>query len=269
MAYKRALVSATLTATAAGDIFTQDLEDMEPQTRDSILDAELIPSIQKPKPTSNASLQEIRDSVSLLGNKTFTKEEDGKTLLFVAGNAFLIKEVLGQMGFLYRKPQGAQYGETYMDITHLVEKSNPLGKAKVSKPKTYAELDQSVTKLGLALDDVTINGKAFAEVIGREIFENKANLKALGFKWSNDDSKSWRFDLSVFETKNQTKANLNEMRAKAEMFGFRLSDPVKNRKEESWIQAIPLDDNGDTASLMNNLGFSYFVGKEIYALKIC
>lgn len=202
MAKKRALIDATLTATAAGDIFTQDLEDMEPQTRDSIVNAEYTNSSNTSSAKTvgkNASLQDVRDSVQLLGNKTFTKEEDGKTLLFVAGNCFLVKDTLKEMGFKYRKPQGAQYGETYMDVTDLDSKA-PQQEAKAPK--------QPKSKLTMA-----------------------------------------------------------QLKVKAEMFGFEISDSKVTENGE-WVQAIPADDHSDYASLTRELGFMHLQKKHIYVLNI-
>ncbi len=274
MATKRALVSATLTATAAGDIFTQDLEDMEPQTRDSMLSAEenlntqaIDVNVQESE--SPATLKEIMDSVKLLGNKSFTKEEDGKTLLFVAGNCFLIKDTLKKMGFLYRKPQGAQYGETYMDVTHLDgNKSNPLGKPTSVSVKTIEDLEGRIEKLGLAIDIVTIEGVEYAEVIGSKIFENKEEIKALGFKWSSDDSKSWRFNMTQLDKTNTNKVDeISRIRVKAEIFGFEVSEPVIN-STGTYVQATPVDGHGDAASLRSELGFQYMSKKDIYVLKL-
>jgi len=270
MATKRALVSATLTATAAGDIFTQDLEDMEPQTRDSVLSAEnnhQIIDVDVQESKSNVTLKELRDSVKLLGNKSFTKEEDGKTLLFVAGNCFLIKDTLAKMGFLYRKPQGAQYGETYMDVTHLVENSNPLGKPSAISVDSFKDLEDRINTLGLSLDIVTIDGIEYAEVIGSKIFENKDSIKSLGFKWSNDDSKSWRFDMSKFDTKSSNSLGLAQLKVKAEIYGYEISEPVTNNTG-TYVQAKPVDEHGDSASLRSELGFQYVSKKDIYVLKL-
>jgi hypothetical protein len=281
MAKKRALVDATLTATAAGDVFTQDLEDMEPSTRESILDAEVITApIHKQNQKSNVSLQEIRDGVGVLSYKTkegeskklgtIIKEADGKSLLVVTGNPFTNKTMLEKMGFKNHKPQGTQYWETYMDVTHLVEKSNPLGKPTSSKPTTYEALEDMISKLGLSLDIVTINGNKFAEVVGIDIYEKKDAIRALGFQWSNDDSKSWRFDLGVFE-QNQKPANnlsMNVISARAEVFGYKLSPPAVNKRGEQWIQALPMDEHGDSISLIKELGFKFFINKNVYALKV-
>jgi hypothetical protein len=280
MAKKRALVDATLTATAAGDVFTQDLEDMEPSTRDSILDAEVLPQNSIPNPkTQNTSLQDIKNAVGLLsyvtkggeskGLGTTIKEVNGKTHLIVTGNAFTNKAILEKMGFKNHKPQGSQYWETYMDVTHLVEASNPLGKPTVSKPTTLAELDEKVAKLGLALENVTSDSKSFVEVVGQDIFNHKDTLRSLGFFWVSD-SKTWRFDLAVFE-QNQKPANnlsMNVISARAEVFGYKLSPPAVNQKGEQWIQAIPMDEHGDDISLMKELGFKFFINKNVYALKV-
>lgn len=274
MATKRALVGAVLTATAAGDIFTQDLEDMEPQTRDSIVSNEALLATQPTQANANskATLKDIRDAISLLGNKTFTKEENGKTLLFVAGNCFLIKDQLKQMGFLYRKEQGAQYGDNYMDVTHLIEKSNPLGVPTPFIPTTYAALDDAVSKLGLGLRVVNIDGNDFADVTGSKVFENKDNLKALGFKWSNDDSKSWRFDMSTLapqeKQNSDEKLTMSDLAVKAEIFGFELSKPEVDTKGGQWIKAIPIDNHSDYDSLKNELGFTFLQSKDLYVLKL-
>lgn len=58
MACKRAQVAMTINTTAASDIFTQDLEDMPPEIRDTVVGAEAPrgkPATDEPKPAGNAA----------------------------------------------------------------------------------------------------------------------------------------------------------------------------------------------------------------------
>jgi len=279
MAIKRALVGAVLTVTAAGDIFTQDLEDMEPQTRDSIVNSEYDSNNSSTANTvkSDASLKEIKDAVSLLGHETFLKEKDGKTFLFVKGNCFNIKDQLKRMNFTNKKEQGAKYWDTFMDVTHLIDSSTivnpaPQNQSSQSQQQTYAQLEKNVESLGLALETVNVDGKDYASVIGIEIYENKDRLKALGFRWSNDDSKSWRLDMSLLMTEAQgTKEAVKvskDLIAKAEMFGFSISTPELDAHGNNWIKALPTDEHSDYQSLRKELGFTYASKKDIYVLKL-
>lgn len=287
MAKKRALVDATLTATAAGDVFTQDLEDMEPLTRESILDAEILPKSTAPKASNGTvSLQEIKDAVNMLsyekdrekkqlGTKIKEEENGKKSFLVVIGSTFTHKTLLEKMGFKFYKPQGAQYGEYRMDVTHLLEANYPLGKPNVSKPTTLAELEERVAKLGHALKAVTINSSPFVEVVStKNIHKDMGALKSLGFVCSNDESKSWRFDTSVLgeiaqpTAQKPEKINLKTISARAMIFGYELSQPTPNTEGELWVKAIALDKHSDSASLIDDLGFKYIAEKQIYVLKI-
>lgn len=193
MATKRALIAAVLTATAAGDIFTQDLEDMEEQTRESIIEAEIENTVAKNRKSSPApigSVQDIRDGVTLLGFKTIIKEEAGKQLLFVAGNTFSKKDALAKMGFKVRKPDGSQFWETFMDVTELMNagqntkpshQNTPLSQNKdISKCieyKNYAEFVSCLEKNGIeVMAKQNDKGKTFVKItkmpdnINAEIF---------------------------------------------------------------------------------------------------
>ena len=55
MAKKRALVDFTLTALAASDIFSQDLEEMPDEIREAVTEGEGRPSVQQPRAKSAAS----------------------------------------------------------------------------------------------------------------------------------------------------------------------------------------------------------------------
>ena len=62
MACKRALVAATLTATAASDIFTQDVEELVENMRAATAEATPVPPVPKPTPTVHAAERPVKGS---------------------------------------------------------------------------------------------------------------------------------------------------------------------------------------------------------------
>jgi len=69
MAKKRALVDATLTATAASDIFNQDLEDYTPPEVAEAVQTGTIP----PQPSIPAAVRQTQSSTSTTNNRIITK----------------------------------------------------------------------------------------------------------------------------------------------------------------------------------------------------
>lgn len=95
MAKKRALVDAVLTATAASDIFTQDLEDMPPEMRtgDAGGRSSLAPAGNQAKPTSKEATKLVEDLKAVA----------------VGGTAKLL-EAWGKLSAVQRAQVGSEFG---------------------------------------------------------------------------------------------------------------------------------------------------------------
>lgn len=198
MATKRALIQATLTATAAGDIFTQDLDDMDPLVVDALTADPKTGEVKSRAPI--ASVEDIKKAVSALtyqtnGNETknlFLREEQraDKRVLVVIGKTFNHSALLKQMGFVYHKSQGAQYGETYLDITNLEthqSQQSQSPKPPKSSQSQLAKLATRVEMYGYEVSAPVQSGKSFwVQATSLDEHGDQDSLKAEGFILHNN-----------------------------------------------------------------------------------
>lgn len=117
MAKKRAQIDLTLTVTAASDIFTQDLEDLSDEVRDTVAAAETPkkPPIKMPERTQ-AKKPEKPDEPELPRGKTWwCSAWQGKTYLLTKREDTPINhEDLCEAGFKYNEEKGT-YSVPYTD----------------------------------------------------------------------------------------------------------------------------------------------------------
>jgi hypothetical protein len=95
MAYKRALVSAVLTATAASDIFSQDLEEWDEEALAQLAKEKGKGAPVIPPEVKAATAEQIKSALSQLG-LTY-KEKDG--WIAVEGDTYKHKEAIKALGF--------------------------------------------------------------------------------------------------------------------------------------------------------------------------
>lgn len=203
MATKRGLIQATLTATAAGDIFTQDLEDMEPLTLDAILDADPVTGeVSKPKGKSAksiASVEDIKTAVAALkyttqGGETKSlccveEQRGAQKLLIVMGNTFTHSALLKQMGFKYSKQQSAKYGETCLDITNISQSKEKSAKAPAPQPQnsSLSQLKTRVEMYGYEIGEPVKGGNSFwVQAIPMDDASDAESLQSEGFVLHNN-----------------------------------------------------------------------------------
>lgn len=199
MATKRALIQATLTATAAGDIFTQDLEEMEPLTREAVLGAdpvtgEVTPKQKQSKNKPIASIEEIKNAVDALTYRTRAGElknllcmeehRGNRVVLTIMGNTYSHSNLLKQMGFKYHKPEGAKFGETYMDVTEMVKKSTPAPQsAQNLLNANFTQLKTRVEMYGFEISEPvpSANGSLWVQATPLDAHGDTESLTKEGF----------------------------------------------------------------------------------------
>ncbi len=194
MAIKRALVAAVLTATAAGDIFTQDLEDLDDDIRDGIISAEATNAARKTTTTSQ-NLADIQAGVQLLGLKSNVVTEGDKKILIVFGKTSLAKEGLQRLGFLKRKQPNSEYMQTYMDVTHLVSQNitQPQQPAKTNNATdckrftNYTEFVKCLNEKGIQIEAKDKNKKTWVKITQKPENIAESLLAELGFQRRGED----------------------------------------------------------------------------------
>ena len=99
MAKKRAQIDMTLTVTAASDIFDQDLEDMEPETREALAGKtkEDKPPLTQPGKKSDKETSKEETKTVTIGIKDVTSKSGTKK----DGTAYTISTILGADGQKY------------------------------------------------------------------------------------------------------------------------------------------------------------------------
>lgn len=75
MAKKRALIDATLTVTAASDIFTQDIEDVPEELQETISEETKRPPLQEPKAVGEGVEQTVTGVIEKISTKTGTSDK--------------------------------------------------------------------------------------------------------------------------------------------------------------------------------------------------
>ncbi len=133
MAKKRAQIDLTLTVTAASDIFTQDLEDLSEEVRDTVAAAESPkkPPIKMPERVTAKKVEKNEEPELPHGKTWWCSAWQGKTYLITKRDETPINhEDLCEVGFKYNEEKGtysAFYTDELREMLEAREAEMPIG----------------------------------------------------------------------------------------------------------------------------------------------
>ena len=153
MAQKRAMVGATLTACAASDIFTQDVEDMVIEAPEKPVE----PSPAKTAPKVDTETGEILESPDELLARQ--RAEIGKTLYWIAGDGEKAKDLLEEITFYQKTGKGKR------ELADLSPKQVPVIHRKVMDAYQQFQAEQGAANDSPVVDPADAAGLFDGEVV--------------------------------------------------------------------------------------------------------
>jgi len=212
------------------------------------------------------SLAEIRQRVKALGLKT-SPIIDGRGTKIVkvfpdSAKVFDCKEELNSLGFVYDKPEGAQYGDTYIVVAGMSDSDE--SKAKVIT--NVADMTEKLKVLGFTPEYVKFEGRDYAKVIHEDAYNKRTDLAKLGFKWKDLDGWTcWNIEVVGFEKETavpvQKQEKLSELEIELANNFINYKTNTSLKQDEVYLEVVNLD-KADTEAMqfIVSIGFAEFKG---------